>query len=675
MENMMGSFRCEDLKNGNNRHFRAFNAIARRAFLMGLTAIFPLIFAQTAHAQFCTAEQLNLGSTGFEGRDASGNPAGFDGNDVQVGDFLVFSDTVIAGYNPAAAIDVVFEITDINLNSAVPPHSADSGTVTVNNNNGRITLRSAISRSDVYVTYRVLPMLGGSVTSTVASGTQLSLINTEVSLQDVDSLTTRNASDVAGIANANPGNFTVSLNDTAQIPFQNGGGPAGFTTYTHTPVSLNPVSWDGAVAGGNLDHTVDLSYPTFTGGEYLHGFTGFETNSNTRGAVFALCGEIAEPELTTSKTLNSTILNADGTTDVSYTLNVENTGGQTLTGLNLTDDLDAVFSGAYDAFTPSTTANTSGGVITLDGAATIITDNGAPIGNLATNTSFNGGADINVFNPSNSISLDPNDEVSVTFVIRLNPNESGSNASFLNSINVSATDEFLLPVTSSSASAPVVVTQFFAPALDIEKVFSGNTDEDGSGSISIGDTLTYTITATNTSNVAQTNFLVTDNLLTPSSNSCAAVPVGGTCTLTGEYVVTVADAGSNFTNTASVVSDELPTPVEDMVTLAVDAAAPSFVMTKIADSAGPFTAGDTVTYTYTVTNDGNVSIRDVAISDTHNGSDPAPVPGNETLLTDAAPTGDSTDAATDNSWDVLGPGDTLTFTGTYTITQTDAKNL
>ena len=70
-----------------------------------------------------------------------------------------------------------------------------------------------------------------------------------------------------------------------------------------------------------------------------------------------------------------------------------------------------------------------------------------------------------------------------------------------------------------------------------------------------------------------------------------------------------------------------------------------------------------------------MSIRDVAISDTHNGSDPAPVPGNETLLTDAAPTGDSTDATTDNSWDVLGPGDTLTFTGTYTITQTDAKNL
>jgi len=61
--------------------------------------------------------------------------------------------------------------------------------------------------------------------------------------------------------------------------------------------------------------------------------------------------------------------------------------------------------------------------------------------------------------------------------------------------------------------------------------------------------------------------------------------------------------------------------------------------------------------------------------DTHNGSDPAPVPGDETLLTDTAPTGDSTDAATDGSWDVLAPGDILTFTGTYTVTQDDAENL
>ena len=103
--------------------------------------------------------------------------------------------------------------------------------------------------------------------------------------------------------------------------------------------------------------------------------------------------------------------------------------------------------------------------------------------------------------------------------------------------------------------------------------------------------------------------------------------------------------------------------------------APSLSMTKVADSAGPFSVGDVITYTYTVTNNGNATIRDVVITDTHNGSNPAPTPSNETLLTDAAPAGDSTDATADASWDVLAPGDVLTFTGTYTVTATDADNL
>ena len=98
-------------------------------------------------------------------------------------------------------------------------------------------------------------------------------------------------------------------------------------------------------------------------------------------------------------------------------------------------------------------------------------------------------------------------------------------------------------------------------------------------------------------------------------------------------------------------------------------------MTKVAGNPGPYGLGDVVTYTYTVTNDGDVNINDVSISDTHNGSDPAPTPGNETLLTDAGTQDDSTDATVDGTWDVLAPGDIVTFTGTYTITQTDVDNL
>ena len=71
---------------------------------------------------------------------------------------------------------------------------------------------------------------------------------------------------------------------------------------------------------------------------------------------------------------------------------------------------------------------------------------------------------------------------------------------------------------------------------------------------------------TNTGNTAQNTVVVTDNLITPSSNTCTSVAIGATCTLTGTYVVQAGDAGGDIVNTGSVTSDEIPTPIEDVVT-------------------------------------------------------------------------------------------------------------
>ena len=137
-------------------------------------------------------------------------------------------------------------------------------------------------------------------------------------------------------------------------------------------------------------------------------------------------------------------------------------------------------------------------------------------------------------------------------------------------------DEVTTPVTDT-VTTPVVPA---APALGIVKSTPVNADEDGDGAISIGDTLTYTIVATNTGNVDQTNLVVTDNLITRSTNTCAAVAVGGTCTLTGDYVVTMADEGGDIVNTASAQSDEVTTPVTDTVTTPVVPAAPALGIVK-----------------------------------------------------------------------------------------------
>lgn len=114
---------------------------------------------------------------------------------------------------------------------------------------------------------------------------------------------------------------------------------------------------------------------------------------------------------------------------------------------------------------------------------------------------------------------------------------------------------------------------------------------------------------------------------------------------------------------------------DNFLVTAVPIPNPSFSVEKVAANNGPFGAGDTINYTYTITNDGNQVISNVRLTDAHNGSDPPPVPGNETLVFDAAPLGDSTDGTSNGVWDVLSPGDIVSFTGQYTVTQSDVDTL
>ena len=138
-------------------------------------------------------------------------------------------------------------------------------------------------------------------------------------------------------------------------------------------------------------------------------------------------------------------------------------------------------------------------------------------------------------------------------------------------------DEVTTPVTDT-VTTPVVPA---APALTIVKSAPTNADEDGSTTVSIGDTLTYTITVTNSGNIDQNNVVVSDPMLVNNStNSCTTVAVGATCTLTGDYVVTMADEGGDIVNTASAQSDEVTTPVTDTVTTPVVPAAPALGIVK-----------------------------------------------------------------------------------------------
>jgi hypothetical protein len=104
--------------------------------------------------------------------------------------------------------------------------------------------------------------------------------------------------------------------------------------------------------------------------------------------------------------------------------------------------------------------------------------------------------------------------------------------------------------------------------------------------------------------------------------------------------------------------------------------APALSVSKSASTAGPVSVGQVITYTFTVTNSGNVPLSGVAVSESFNGFGIPPSPANETLLTDNAPVGDSTDGTSNNGiWQTLGAGDVIRFTAPYTVTQTDIDNL
>jgi large repetitive protein len=108
------------------------------------------------------------------------------------------------------------------------------------------------------------------------------------------------------------------------------------------------------------------------------------------------------------------------------------------------------------------------------------------------------------------------------------------------------------------------------------------------------------------------------------------------------------------------------------VNVQVSPAAPALQISKVATPDTNVPAGTVVTYTYTVLNAGNQVLTNIALTDVHNGSGAAPLPRNELLTSDTGAPNDSSDAASnDGVWSVLAPGDVITLTATYTITQTD----
>ncbi len=212
---------------------------------------------------------------------------------------------------------------------------------------------------------------------------------------------------------------------------------------------------------------------------------------------------------------------------------------------------------------------------------------------------------------------------------------------------------------------------------------------------SVGETLTYTITVTNTGNVELNNVTVTDTftggsaapttsvegvIWTQEENgsykatwSVGTLDVGADVALTYTYTVAEADKGKTITNTAVVEATEVEGKPED--TTSVTVTNPGLTinkqLTKVTDE--PYTEGamvavdDVLTYTVTVTNTGNVDLSGVVVTDTlwENGKVTAVVVGDQA----------SEETLTGGNYTIakIEPGQTVTITYSYTVQESDVN--
>ncbi|WP_430591968.1 DUF7507 domain-containing protein [Humidisolicoccus flavus] len=196
----------------------------------------------------------------------------------------------------------------------------------------------------------------------------------------------------------------------------------------------------------------------------------------------------------------------------------------------------------------------------------------------------------------------------------------------------------------------------------------------------IGDTVAYSFVATNTGNVTLTDVVISDplpNLSALEYDWSAATAEGtlapgervtatGTLTLTQEHfdnglILNTATAEGTPPPVYNPADPENPLPqepvVDDSTVVTELAPAPSIELTKSGqlNAAGETpVAGDTIVYTLVATNTGNVTLTDVAITDG--------LPGFAVTAIDwSAAVAEGT----------LAPGELVTLTGSYTLTQGD----
>jgi hypothetical protein len=244
-----------------------------------------------------------------------------------------------------------------------------------------------------------------------------------------------------------------------------------------------------------------------------------------------------------------------------------------------------------------------------------------------------------------SVNIEPGSQIICTLTSTANSPVLSLQKALAGTGRVAATDQFSLQATGTGSPSAVVTT--------------------GSGTSITSAAMTFTATAGNSYTFNETMAAGSSSALTLYLRTVA-------CTNSNASGTNVSGLTSLPINVTPAAGDSIACIITNRPVIA------TLFIDKSASTAGPVNVGETIVYTYTVANTGNVSFTNVSVTDMH-GTPPLQVGlgaggiANETL-TVAGPqgAGASTDSLANNGvWSTLAPGATVQFLYTHTVTQAE----
>ncbi|HZC70208.1 MAG TPA: hypothetical protein VE442_05920 [Jatrophihabitans sp.] len=260
--------------------------------------------------------------------------------------------------------------------------------------------------------------------------------------------------------------------------------------------------------------------------------------------------------------------------------------------------------------------------------------------------------------PTGPITLAPDDDLTCTATYTLTQADVDA-GSVTNTGTAAGSPPSGDPITSDPATATIDVPA--APALTVIK----SADPSDAAHFTVGQVITYTFVVTNTGNVTLSGISVDDATFTGSgSMSAIACPVTTLApteqtACTAMYTLTQDDLDAGQVSNTATAAGTPPTgdPVDSppsQVTIPADQQ-PALTLVKRAAPDTVHKAGEAITYTFTFTNTGNVTIRDLAVQE-------GAFSGTGALSATTCPTA------------VLAPGAHVDCTAAYKVTQADVDS-